>query len=358
MTFEKEYLTKQVDLKMCQLFINFHNNDWLLYHILKTDLDIINNSNLSKYSLDLIKNMKENYKLIEKNRINTFIEVINCDYNIMMAYENLNRLQELCPFLRQKIEPTNKTIIIKKNLDEIKDYLPGILDENLIESKTLLNNINEIIENNKIAIIHGIGGLGKSTLVRQFIRLNEINNKYTKIWFDAKSEESIKNTFKLILENDLNIQEKEDNLIEKFYSEIAKRTDKHFLFIFDNLNDLNENIQNIIAKFQKNIRCIITTRNEDIKKRNIFEELQSFYGYDENDVRNLIKKEINGLEEDELEKVTKSIMKNQEYSIGLRIDISVKLVKNNIRKFNEIIDKIRNKTNKDLIEYITDKLII
>ena len=230
----------------------------------------------------ILKRIKQSYK-IEIDIGNDKIYIVICDEHVNLdtvekLKDSLICFREIYPKLINILEENNKSEEI-----ELINSIP-ILQKKFIEREAIYKMIDNIIfENRNHALIQGLGGVGKSILATQYAeRLSKSESYKDKIiirTIDSSSIEKIKDEFNFmanLLKIDIDQKQSIDSkyIIESVYAKLSK-SDKIFLFIFDNLyfqnnenDEKSEQIQdelNILLKcFGSKIKILVTTRYKNV----------------------------------------------------------------------------------------------
>ena len=227
------------------LFIGFGYED-NISKILNDMLDLYGGHGRNHYMImresKVIDNLAENIKVI--------------------TYKNHDDL----PKLIEELIPTNEIKIIeRKQIRDIDRYwtIKPSINKNFIGRVDDLKRIDEMLQTNNVTlIVNGIGGVGKSEIIRKYMFLNE--DKYENIIFLEISE---KTTFeslmitsfkeKFELDKDSNI----DTVIKRLQNIKGKN-----LFILDNLES-KEDFEKL-KLLNHNFDLLITTRLKNIDEKN------------------------------------------------------------------------------------------
>ena len=187
-----------------------------------------------------------------------------------------------------------------------------------------LNNIKDLFETNQILIIHGFGGVGKTTLALEYCNLLATSNDPDPNirWFNSSSGEILEIEYKKLSRLlDINvIGEDLDFVIERTNMKL-KQISKEILFVFDNVESYDDIERYINKKLPKNIKILITTRNQlknvDFPKI----ELEPF-GIDEAKEymnKNLSKKTT----EDKIDRIVELAKSTNEYILPIKLEIII-----------------------------------
>ena len=131
-------------------------------------------------------------------------------------------------------------------------YLPAI--RNLIGREEALLDFKNKLNDNKIILVTGIGGVGKTEFVKKF--LEQISLEDRKIgWFDynISFRDTILNTKGLVENTNAFVQDQEAVYWERFA--LIRKLEKNDILVFDNVD--NENIEPIL---KLECKVIMTTR--------------------------------------------------------------------------------------------------
>lgn len=131
-------------------------------------------------------------------------------------------------------------------------YPPAI--RNLIGREEALFDFKDKLDNNKIVLVTGIGGIGKTEFVKKF--LEQVSLEDRKIgWFDynVSFRDTILNTRGLVENANAFLQDQEAIYLERF--SLIKKLEKNDILVFDNID--NKNIEPIL---ELECKVIITTR--------------------------------------------------------------------------------------------------
>lgn len=218
--------------------------------------------NISKILNDMLDlyggHGRNHYMIMRESKV-----IDNLAKNIkVITYKNHDDL----PKLIEELIPINEIEIIeRKQIRDIDRYwtIKPSINKNFIGRVDDLKRIDEMLQTNNVTlIVNGIGGVGKSEIVRKYMFLNE--DKYENIIFLEISE---KTTFeslmitsfkeKLELDKDSNI----DTVIKRLQNIKGKN-----LFILDNLES-KEDFEKL-KLLNHNFDLLITTRLKNIDEKN------------------------------------------------------------------------------------------
>jgi cellulose biosynthesis protein BcsQ len=188
-----------------------------------------------------------------------------------------------------------------------------------------LNNIKDLFETNQILIIHGFGGVGKTTLALEYCNLLATSNDPDPNirWFNSSSGEILEIEYKKLSRLlDINvIGEDLDFVIERTNMKL-KQISKEILFVFDNVESYDDIERYINKKLPKNIKILITTRNQlknvDFPKIELepfgIEEAKEYLN------KNLSKKDKT---EDKIDRIVELAKSTNEYILPIKLEIII-----------------------------------
>lgn len=220
-------------------------------------------------------------------------KALNANYQ----YNNVNLLADAAPIIRAELsELFEHTIKIShksryesildlvKKLEKVlnctkknsgiiqnKNYLSDLGDDNFIGRHEELNLLQESLEDYRFVLLYGIGGIGKSELVRQYLQANE--TLYGKIVYIEETGSSIRNA----INDDNNVKidglKKNEGITEDEYfdNKIAqirkeyeeqKKKRKDIILVFDNAETF-EDTKYIKAVKSIGCQCLIISRDKD-----------------------------------------------------------------------------------------------
>ena len=192
-----------------------------------------------------------------------------------------------------------------------------------ITREKYFDQIKDLFETNQILIIHGFGGVGKTTLALEYCSRLASNDPDPNIrWLNSSSDEIIETEYKKLSRLlDVNvIGEDLDFIIERTNMKL-KQINKEILFVFDNVESYDDIERYINKKLPNNIKILITTRNQlknvDFPKI----ELEPF-GIDEAKEyinKNLSKKTT----DDKIKRIVELAKSTNEYILPLKLEIIV-----------------------------------
>ena len=155
-------------------------------------------------------------------------------------------------------------------MSKFPTYFPKIksaevLKENAIKfiiRENYLDEINDSFQTNQILVIHSFDGVGKTTLALQYCN-RLISNDYDACirWFNADSSEKLQLEYKR-LSKLLDINGDDLNFIIERINMKLKQFQKEILFVFDGVESYDHIDKYINTKLPKNIKILITTRDQ------------------------------------------------------------------------------------------------
>lgn len=120
----------------------------------------------------------------------------------------------------------------------------------------------------QMTVVSGLGGIGKTQLVREYVNQNMARYDSNVIWINGDKEESISETFKALANDTLEISTVGANGIEKNITSIVEEvydyfSGKNVLFVYDNVESM-ESISKflLLGRSEKNARpyVLVTSR--------------------------------------------------------------------------------------------------
>jgi len=182
---------------------------------------------------------KESITVTTGNNTNSQINVGNKETNIY------NDKVETTIIKEQTIESPKKKLTFKPNIPSRNKYFKGREDK--------LKELEDILKKDNKALIYGIGGTGKTSLIKEYIYRKKLKDVYF-LELDAGLETAL---LQLVAINKLT---KKDNLVKLTTEELDK---KQNYIILDNakLKDKRE-IEDFINSFA-NAKVVVTSRSSD-----------------------------------------------------------------------------------------------
>ena len=177
------------------------------------------------------------------------------------------------------------------NLKCFKKKLDNEFPTNIIQNYFITHIPNEAIESllneNKLVIIYGHPGIGKTTHVKQYCTYISKKDKIVR-WIDAWSENEIRKSIKKIVEQIIKDTVNSDDF-DTICTHLARAikndlNEQSIIFVFDNLENF-EILKNFIAKFvgMNNIQLLVTTKDSSFKEKLSkykFKDIRiDFFGY-------------------------------------------------------------------------------
>lgn len=168
--------------------------------------------------------------------------------------QNDNILQKYYPSESRRKNSTHKFFNV-----------PFFDDDKLILREDVLSSLDSALQQKRILVVHGIGGLGKTTLVNQFAHDSQINKRYHHILWVSVNENLVNDFITQLSIDKLDLHfEAGKNRRQNFHSYLNKLQSFQGknLLIIDNANDLGElkKIRNQLLRIQWDI--IITSRTK------------------------------------------------------------------------------------------------
>ncbi len=163
---------------------------------------------------------------------------------------------------------------LKRNLSVINSAKPVLQSENTTLERYFVGREQEINvlndwffkQNKRIAVLYGIGGIGKTTLAKRFVQSSNLLCPRT-IVFEDKQDATIKN---LLLQIDYSseviaqyaqVASQDKDLALNILGNAVKKLSDNVILLIDNVNNLNEKfINSLLELFQ--CKILITTRKK------------------------------------------------------------------------------------------------
>ena len=163
---------------------------------------------------------------------------------------------------------------LKRNLSIINSAKPVLQSENttleryFVGREQEINALNDWFfkQNKRIAVLYGIGGIGKTTLAKRFVQSSNLLCPRT-IVFEDKQDATIKN---LLLQIDYSseviaqyaqVASQDKDLALNILGNAVKKLSDNVILLIDNVNSLNEKfINSLLELFQ--CKILITTRKK------------------------------------------------------------------------------------------------
>jgi hypothetical protein len=303
---------------------------------------------LEKYEIE-----SKDYGPVLKATSCTVDELTDIYYRLNKIDSNLGQLIE-----KSKMYSEPPPSIRKK----IKAYLPAeqfSLQFRIIRrietQDEILNKIDTAFKQNKLVIIQGISGLGKSTFAYYFAE--ERKKLYLTRWIDCSSGYDVEQSLLLELQRILDcITASLDEAISQLYELISKDQQTTYLFVFDDLRDY-ETIKPFLKCSPLNFKVLITTARilEELNKFNNF-TLQ-LTGFIRSETKDYLKSSIALIQsEKDLERVCECLHTNEEVN-GLRIRLLSSMIRDKEigLDLDNILGYIKNKSNQEWIREILSR---
>lgn len=141
---------------------------------------------------------------------------------------------------------------------------------------SLIHNVEEITMMSQMTVVTGLGGIGKTELVRRYVYKHSKDYDNNVIWIKAESYGTLVDSFYKVSENVLKIKIENPDGTEKYIGSIVEDVYRYFckrkcLFIFDNAEkyksqtDTDPGIDKFLPSFPQNNRTfvLVTSRNQD-----------------------------------------------------------------------------------------------
>jgi hypothetical protein len=241
--------------------------DTYLYQLYSLNLDRIRHEHHHElYLIRILKELKRMYDIEEKNSS----KLITCKDDLK-SIDDLREIMSRCiQIADNQLNFLFKTPQNELDYKQIRSNLPTFELANFIGRETNLKQL-EALSNDRICVIYGYKGSGKTTLARKYAQdiLKNANNIV--IWFNnANSIESVYKQYSDIIEFDLEIK-----VSQKFKgSDLARiiknniKPSMQYALVFDNAEEWSW-LKVYFENLPDNVKVILTTANEEIVKENI-----------------------------------------------------------------------------------------
>jgi hypothetical protein len=266
---------------------------------------------IPRFTVDQLKELLKDCKYSEANNNEPGIVV---DSKSKLQIDDIlrifGRLLDVDDSINVAIEQKNKLLQSIKNNAATKNYLNDINDLSFVFSGRI-NELQQIhnfrtIDQSKLVVINAPGGTGKTTLAQEFgLRLKQ-DNKIV-VMMNGSDIDSKFKEMALKLGIKLNSSNSTVDIIRSLVFEKIIGNDE-VLFIFDNIDDNEENVLKYIQSMPVNCSAILTCRNGDKLKH----------------VKNVKFVELNAFT---IEEAKFYLQKNLNYSINVEIEELLKLIK-------------------------------
>ena len=286
----------------------------------------------------------------EFEKFKNFIESLKEDVEeLNEKYENMQLNQNL---LIRKVEKIEEKINLNKEVGLISEkYIPDTRcfikrDQDEIILDKLVNK-----EDTDIIVLTGIGGIGKTILASYLANklYDESNYKYK--WFDSKND--LNEKYRLILEKEFNQFKSNKEYIINYLSNNLKDEKSNILFVFDNIENIEE-IKDYILKLPSKVKIIITTRNQELKIPSLFRKSEKFAlnTLDKIQAKNFLIEieEIRNLDlsEEKLNDILNDLMPNNIIT-PFKLNFAVTLIADNeTERLSKIIEILKNNSTEQV----------
>ena len=282
-----------------------------------------------------IKELQEYYEITNEGNIKLTQNAINKNISLEKIFSRAKRLLAIIKSdtsLKSDIDDLVNGRKEKLTSDEISMLLPK---EKYVDRDAKLNDIQNGLNANKVVVITGDSGTGKSTLAAEY-GFNGLKQEYIIKWFNEKTL-PIAYTY-LAKELEIKVEDNaSQDYIRKKVNEALKEKDK-VIFIFDNVNEFTDEIIKYISELPLNIKLIITTNN---KNQNNFKrspypvEVSSFT---EKEAERYFKSNLFGIKECDIQKLIK-MLGFLPYNLNMAINIFNKDETLSVKKFVNLCEK-------------------
>ena len=261
--------------------------------------------------------------------------------SIANNFSNITHIKKLYNYL---IEEFERSEIKEKSFPKELNAFASYDFKSLIGRKSTLNDINEKFQDSNIVLLHGIGGIGKTAIVKSFLEKNR--EYYSHVAYVQVNDSLLESLFQTLVSVDSSFNyDKSQDLSIKMYNLINKlRLIENTLLVIDNCNkedDLRKFkplIESLKWKVLISSRSLPQTYNKETIKINHLSPDESFslflsnYGksLDEND-----------------DYIIKSILSRINYHTKLIILLAKAAFNNDLLKLEEMAEKINGEHYND-----------
>ncbi|KAJ4790551.1 hypothetical protein LUZ62_041797 [Rhynchospora pubera] len=189
--------------------------------------------------------------------------------------------------IRVKVEETSKRNLRYNLVDPLKSSSDATssngnfavrMDALVVEETELVNQIepkNELLslitesnKNRKVIWVTGMGGLGKTTLVKKVFDSSKLSNKFSyRVWFTVSQTFILKDLLtEILLDKEGKFRnENEDKLIERVRSKLEEHA---YFVVLDDLwtNQAWDIIEKVFPNNEEGSRVMVATRNVEVAK--------------------------------------------------------------------------------------------
>ena len=161
-------------------------------------------------------------------------------------------------------------------MNSFPTYIPksNIRPDSFIGREKYLEQITNDFKNKQIISIVNFGGVGKSSLAREYATRLKTNNPESFIyWFNADSFEKLTIEYKRFADLFAIDTDKDFDFIIRKTNMIMESLKKEILFVFDNVENYDY-VDEFLSNIPRNLKILLTTRYNMVGKSTNLHEIK------------------------------------------------------------------------------------
>jgi len=199
--------------------------------------------------------LSQDIRPISQSKKKIILTIVSCSVLIIIAYVTL---------IRSKNNEENSSITYQSKLSS--SFKESRL-LSFVGRENYLKELAQKLKHNNFVVVHGLQGVGKSSLVMEY-GYKELEKGKTVIWFNASDEDKIYREFYcLAQEVDIETKSNREVVLKLLYKKIAQFKTE-MLFIFDDVKHYQV-LRYFLTNLPHNVKVIATSRNSNLTE---FEE--------------------------------------------------------------------------------------